>query len=173
MIFEKLPFHEISWFQFTGWPLKQVLQTTKDTRTSMLLFQLRFRTQMFVRTCTVCHLYWNYIFASFQTQVRVLCSKFSLNHLRFSLTRETRSKWLNSSFFWNWCNVNPDKITKWDQLWFKGFVSIIFNPFSRGFAISAFLKVIHAPKTPLRWTWLFNKNFWENFQPGHLIHQDA
>ena len=56
--------------------------------------------------------------------------------------------WLNSSFFWNWCNVNPDKIMKWDQLWFRRFVSIILNPFSRVFAISAFLKVIHAPKTP-------------------------
>ena len=54
---------------------------------------------------------------------------------------------LNSSFFWNWCNVNPDKITKCDQLWFRGFVSIIINPFLRVFAISAFLKVIHAPKT--------------------------
>ena len=48
---------------------------------------------------------------------------------------------LNSSFFLNWCNVNPDKITKWDQLWFRGFVSIILNPFLRVFAISAFLKV--------------------------------
>ena len=28
---------------------------------------------------------------------------------------------LNSSFFLNWCNVNPNKITKWDQLWFRGF----------------------------------------------------
>ena len=54
---------------------------------------------------------------------------------------------INSSFFWNWCNVNPNKITKWDQLWFRGFVSIILNPFLRVFAISAFLKVIHAPKT--------------------------
>ena len=54
---------------------------------------------------------------------------------------------LNSSFFLNWCNVNPDKITKRDQLWFRRFVSIILNPFSRVFAISAFLKVIHAPKT--------------------------
>ena len=59
-------------------------------------------------------------------------------------------QWLNSSFFWNWCNVNPDKITKCDQLWFRGFVSIIINPFLRVFAISAFLKVIHAPKTPKR-----------------------
>ena len=54
---------------------------------------------------------------------------------------------LNSNFFWNWCNVNPNKIAKCDQLWFKGFVSIILNPFLRVFAISAFLKVIHAPKT--------------------------
>jgi hypothetical protein len=30
----------------------------------------------------------------------------------------------------------------------RGFVSIILNPFLRVFAISAFLKVIHAPKTP-------------------------
>ena len=55
---------------------------------------------------------------------------------------------LNSSFFLNWCNVNPNKITKWDQLWFRKFVSIILNPFLRVFAISAFLKVINAPKTP-------------------------
>ena len=35
-------------------------------------------------------------------------------------------------------------------MWFKGFISIILNPFLRVFAISAFLKVIHAPKTPKR-----------------------
>ena len=52
-----------------------------------------------------------------------------------------------TAVFLNWCNVNPDKITKWDQLWFRGFVSIILNPFLRVFAISVFLKVIHAPKT--------------------------
>ena len=55
---------------------------------------------------------------------------------------------LNSSFFWNWCNVNPDKITKSNQLWLKEFVLIIHNPFLMVFAIPAFLKVIHAPKTP-------------------------
>jgi hypothetical protein len=32
----------------------------------------------------------------------------------------------------------------------RGFISIILNPFLRVFAISAFLKVIHAPKTPKR-----------------------
>ena len=57
---------------------------------------------------------------------------------------------LNSSFFWNRFNDNPNKITKSDQMWFRGFVSIILNPFLRVFAISAFLKVIHAPKTPKR-----------------------
>ena len=57
---------------------------------------------------------------------------------------------LNSSFLWNWCNDNPNKIAKSDQLWFRGFISIILNPFLRVFAISDFLKVIHAPKTPLR-----------------------
>ena len=55
---------------------------------------------------------------------------------------------LNSSFFWNWCNANPDQIAKSNQLWLRGFVSIILNPFLRVFTISAFLKVIHAPKTP-------------------------
>ena len=55
---------------------------------------------------------------------------------------------LNSSFFLNWCNVNPAKIMKSNQLWLRGFVSIILNPFLRVFAISAFLKVIHATKTP-------------------------
>ena len=35
-------------------------------------------------------------------------------------------------------------------MWFRGFISIIINPFLRVFAISAFLKVIHAPKTPKR-----------------------
>ena len=57
---------------------------------------------------------------------------------------------INSSFFLNWCNVNPDKISKWDLLWFRGFVSIILNPFSRVFAISAFLKIINAPINPKR-----------------------
>ena len=61
-----------------------------------------------------------------------------------------RKNCLNSSFFLNWCNVNPNKIMKWDQLWFRGFISIILYPFSRVFAISAFLKVIHAHKTPKR-----------------------
>jgi hypothetical protein len=32
----------------------------------------------------------------------------------------------------------------------RGSVSLIINPFLRVFAISAFLKVIHAPKTPKR-----------------------
>ena len=36
---------------------------------------------------------------------------------------------LNRRYAWNWCNVNPNKITKWDQLWFRGFVSIILNLF--------------------------------------------
>ena len=45
--------------------------------------------------------------------------------------------------------LNPKlRIAKSDQLWLRGFVSIILNPFLRVFAISAFLKVIHAPKTP-------------------------
>ena len=33
-------------------------------------------------------------------------------------------------------------------MWLRGFVSIILNPFLRVFAISAFLKVIQALKTP-------------------------
>ena len=57
--------------------------------------------------------------------------------------------YFNSSFLWNWCKVNPDKIAKSNQLWLRGFISIILNPFLRVFAISAFLKVIHAPKTPI------------------------
>ena len=61
---------------------------------------------------------------------------------------DLRSRALNSSFFLNWCNVNPVKIKKSNQLWLRGFVSIILNPFLRVFAISASLKVIHAPKTP-------------------------
>ena len=36
------------------------------------------------------------------------------------------------------------------QLWLRGFISIILNALLRVFAISAFLKVIHAPKTPKR-----------------------
>ena len=71
-------------------------------------------------------------------------------HREIARFRHQKRRLLNSSFFWNWCNVNPDKITKCDQLWFRGFVSIIINPFLRVFAISAFLKVIHAPKTPKR-----------------------
>ena len=53
---------------------------------------------------------------------------------------------LNSHFVWNWCNANPVKITKSNHLWLRGFVSIILNLILRVFAISAFLKVIHAPK---------------------------
>ena len=52
---------------------------------------------------------------------------------------DLRSRALNSSFFLNWCNVNPVKIKKSNQLWLRGFVSIILNPFLRVFAISAFL----------------------------------
>jgi len=33
-------------------------------------------------------------------------------------------------------------------LWLRGSVSLILNPFLRVFDISAFLKVIHAPKNP-------------------------
>ena len=54
---------------------------------------------------------------------------------------------LNSQFVWNWCNANPVKITKSNHLWLRGFVSIMLNLILRVFAISAFLKVIHAPKT--------------------------
>ena len=54
---------------------------------------------------------------------------------------------LNSHFVWNWCNTNPVKITKSNHLWLRGFVSIILNLVLRVFAISAFLKVIHAHKT--------------------------
>ena len=73
----------------------------------------------------------------------------------------------------HWCNVNPDKITKWDQLWFKGLVSIILNPFLRVFAISAFLKVIHAPKTShFRYpqnnlpTYIFSNPYNQDFPKG-------
>ena len=69
---------------------------------------------------------------------------------------------LNSTFFWNWCNVNPDKITKSNQLWLKEIVSIIHNPFLRVFAIPAFLKVIHAPKTP-------NFRYPENNLPPYIF----
>ena len=61
------------------------------------------------------------------------------------------TEWLLTAvFFWNRFNDNPNKITKSDQMWFRGFVSIILNPFLRVFAISAILKVIHVPKTPKR-----------------------
>ena len=69
---------------------------------------------------------------------------------------------LNSSFFLNWCNAIPDKIAKSYQLWLRGFVSIILNPFLRVFAISAFLKVIHAPKNP-------NFRYPENNLPTYII----
>ena len=87
---------------------------------------------------------------------KILCKLFYFLTCFFSNSRLGFRKkmwslcWLNSSFFWNWCNVNPKKIAKSDQLWLRGFVSIILNPFLRVFAISAFLKVIHAPKTPKR-----------------------
>ena len=57
---------------------------------------------------------------------------------------------LKSIFFWNWCNANTDDIAKYNQLFLRGFILIKLNPFQRVFAISAFLKVIHAPKTPKR-----------------------
>ena len=56
--------------------------------------------------------------------------------LKKPVTRENWDKLFNSSFFLNWCNVNPVKIMKYNQLWLRGFVSIILNQFLRVFAIS-------------------------------------
>ena len=53
-----------------------------------------------------------------------------------------------TAVFLNWCNGNPDQIAKSNCLWLRGSVSLKLNPFLRVFSISAFLKVIHAPKTP-------------------------
>ena len=67
-----------------------------------------------------------------------------------------------TAVFFKLVQCQPRQIAKSDQLWLRGFVSIILNPFLRVFAISAFLKVIHAPKTP-------NFRYPENNLPTYIF----
>ena len=52
---------------------------------------------------------------------------------------------------------------KSNQLWLRRFVSIILNAFLRGFAISAFLKVIYFEKKKKKKIWNFIEIFFSEF----------